>query len=347
MTRPPAVSVVMPVYNGEKYVARAIESILHQTFRDFELLIIDDGSTDATAGILADYAARDARIRVLAQPQNTGVALAATCGCREARGTYLARMDADDVSTTDRFERQVTFLETHPDIGVLGANIQEFDDLGPLGGGWRRPTEPHVIRWFLLFGDPIANSTTMMRRNVFERFGPYRSCAGEDYDFWARASSETKMANLPSVLLQCCVRADSLSRLVSARSTDFELQRSMMADLIQRDVSFRSIELLRLEGIAPADPQELDAAAGLLADLYEAYLKRFRPKRDDRAEIAFDVFKRLQSLAVVSRNVSARRALQTKLRSLRYLTGTLSIRLIKMAARRGARVLWKRTLEGR
>lgn len=302
----PTISVVMPVYNGEKYVGRAIESILRQTFLEFEFLIVDDGSTDATPTLLDEYAARDARIRLLAQPYNTGIAAAGSRGCRETRGRYIARMDADDVSAPSRFEKQVAYLDTHSDVGILGGNIRECDERGARAEIWRRPTEPNVIAWFLIFGNCIAHPTVMMRRDVFERFGPYRDCACEDYDFWSRAHSETKMANLPDVLVHYCIREDQASKLFPARSTDLELQQAMMSDLVGREVPRSSVELLRLEGIGAAEPFEIDAAAKALADLRQAFFRKFCPNRGDKAEIAVDVLKRLRSLGLERRLLSLR-----------------------------------------
>lgn len=320
----PTISVVMPVYNGEKYVGRAIESVLRQTFLEFEFLIVDDGSTDATPTLLQEYAARDARIRLLAQPYNTGAAAAGSRGCREARGRYIARMDADDVSAPSRFEKQVAYLDTHSDVGILGSNMREFDERGARAEIWRRPTEPDVIAWFLIFGNCIAHPTVMMRRDVFERFGPYRDCACEDYDFWLRARSETKIANLPDVLLHYCMREDQASKLFPARSTDLQLQQAMMSDLIQREVPRSSVELLRLEGIETAEPWEIDVAARSLEDLHQAFIKKFRPARDDKAEIAVDVFKRLRSLG-----------LQRRFRSLRLLgEAAFSFRHVRRFAER-------------
>ena len=117
----PAVSVVMPVYNGEKYVAEAIESILAQTFTDFEFIIVDDGSRDRSPEIISDYERRDDRIRFLAFEQNKGRAAAKNLGIEAATGQYIAGMDSDDVSLPQRLEKQVDFLRANPDIGVVGA----------------------------------------------------------------------------------------------------------------------------------------------------------------------------------------------------------------------------------
>src|SRR5687768_7077362 len=113
-------SVVMPVFNGERFVASAIRSILDQTFRDFEFIIVDDGSTDQTSGIVRSYAGRDARIRVVRNDPNLGFGAALNIGCRLARGMFVARMDADDVSAPTRFAAQLDFLKNHPDVAAVG-----------------------------------------------------------------------------------------------------------------------------------------------------------------------------------------------------------------------------------
>src|SRR5688572_25740567 len=117
---PPTVSVVMTVYNTERYVREAVESILGQTFRDFEFIIIDDGSTDSAPAILREYADRDPRIRLVSRP-NTGIVRAANEGIALARGNYLARMDSDDVALPHRFEKQVRYLNEHPACVLVGA----------------------------------------------------------------------------------------------------------------------------------------------------------------------------------------------------------------------------------
>src|SRR5262245_39958720 len=115
----PLVSVVMPAYNGERFVVEAVRSILAQTFRDFELIVVDDGSTDRTAELVAAEQSRDPRVVVHRQPSNQGFRIALNAGCALARGELIARMDADDVSLPERFERQVAFLRAHPEVGVV------------------------------------------------------------------------------------------------------------------------------------------------------------------------------------------------------------------------------------
>ena len=124
----PMISVVMPVYNAEKYVAEAVESILQQTYTDFEFIIIDDCSTDNSYGILQTYAAKDIRIRLFKNDVNNKLPNTLNFGIAQSNGKYIARMDADDISLPERFAKQVEFMESHPEIGVCGTLIKEFID---------------------------------------------------------------------------------------------------------------------------------------------------------------------------------------------------------------------------
>src|SRR3954452_3787995 len=125
----PKVSVAMPVYNSERYLAKAVESILAQTFTDFEFLIVDDGSTDASRAILENYAARDQRIKLVSRP-NTGYLIALNEMLERSLGYYVARMDADDVALPQRFERQVKYLDDHPECVLLGSRVTIIDPDG-------------------------------------------------------------------------------------------------------------------------------------------------------------------------------------------------------------------------
>jgi hypothetical protein len=192
----------MPVFNGEPYLAAAIESILAQTFADFELLIIDDGSTDRSRQIVQAFG--DPRVRLLCNERNLRLIATLNRGLDEAQGEYVARMDADDISLPGRLEAQVAFLDRYPEIGVLGTGFQMIDAQGTLGAEVLLPAGNALIRWNLALRSPLAHPTVMMRRSVIAAIGGYRSeplhC--EDYDLWWRASEVTGIANLPTVLLK-------------------------------------------------------------------------------------------------------------------------------------------------
>lgn len=199
----PAISVLMSVYNGERYVAEAIQSILGQTERRFEFLIVNDGSTDASASILDRYAAQDARIRVIHQP-NQGLIASLNLLLAEARAPLVARMDADDVSRPERFTRQLAIMVANPRIAVLGTNTDELDADGaffPCSDF--HPATSDEIRQRLMVASTMCHPSVMMRRDMIRALGGYRAAFRhcEDYDLWLRVIEKCEMANLPDRLL--------------------------------------------------------------------------------------------------------------------------------------------------
>jgi hypothetical protein len=195
------ITVIMPVYNGEEYVREAIDSILGQTFKDFELLVLDDGSSDRSAAIVKLY--QDQRIRLIENPTNLGLVPTLNRGLDQARGTFIARMDSDDRSLPQRFARQLEFLRAHPDVGICGTWMEAIGDRA--GYIWRYPTEHERIRASLLFESVLAHPSVMMRREMLERHGlrysmTYRDA--EDYGMWFEAAQRFALANVPEVLLQ-------------------------------------------------------------------------------------------------------------------------------------------------
>lgn len=207
----PQVSVVMPVYNTERYVAQAVESILRQTFTDFEFIIVDDGSTDGTPQILASY--DDPRIVVHRVEPNGGLVNALNTGWRMARGELIAIMHADDVSLPDRLAKQVDYLQQHLDVGVLGTRLQLMDQLGQLGGMAEMHTNPDHLAWEILFACPLAHPSVMIRKQLLLITGGYRSemATTEDYDLWARISHHAKLANLEQICLNYRVWSGSIT----------------------------------------------------------------------------------------------------------------------------------------
>lgn len=202
-THTPKVSVLMPVYNAEEYLAEAIESILGQDFTDFELIAINDGSTDGSTEILEGYAHKDRRVAVLEQP-NGGIVSALNAGLAIARGAYVARMDADDVSAHNRFSKQVEFLESRLDVAALGTQIRLIDPRGEVLWNVSLPCEHEPIETKLLVSQGLAipHASTMMRRSVVAAVNGYRSDYphAEDIDLFLRIAEVGKLANLNEVL---------------------------------------------------------------------------------------------------------------------------------------------------
>lgn len=195
----------MSVYNGERFLAPAIESVLGQTFGDFEFLILDDGSADGTAAIIRAYAARDPRIRPIIR-ENRGLVASLNELLGAARAPIVARMDADDISHPERFARQIGFLAGHPDHGVVGTRTIDIDEQGQsfqLNLADHPLSHDELLHNIATNGPLLAHPTVMFRRDVVLAAGGYhaafRHC--EDYDLWLRLAHRTRMANLPERLL--------------------------------------------------------------------------------------------------------------------------------------------------
>ena len=209
----PRVTVIMPVYNSENTLHESMQSILGQSYQDFEFIIIDDGSTDATYAILGDYAAQDARIILLRNEQNMRQSYCVNKGLALAQGQYVARMDADDISLPERLAKQVAFMDLHPEVGVCGTWIKFF---GSHTHVWRLPVDDDTIRCYMFYDSPVANPTSMVRRHLIvdhqlkydSQYDP-----AEDYAFWAEAIKYTTFANLPEVLVHYRVHSSQSSNV--------------------------------------------------------------------------------------------------------------------------------------
>lgn len=204
----PRVSVVMPFLNARCTIVETLESILAQTWRDFELVAVDDGSTDGSADLLAETVGEDSRVRLF-RPGHCGIVGAMNYGLAQARGEFVARMDADDRMHPERLERQIRFLDAHPEVGLVGSRVHLFPE-ALIEGGFRE-----YVRWQneclssseiaadIYVELPIANPTTMFRRRWIVELGGYRDGDfPEDYELMLRLHHEgIPMAKLPQVLL--------------------------------------------------------------------------------------------------------------------------------------------------
>ncbi|PPS40646.1 glycosyltransferase family A protein [Chroococcidiopsis sp. TS-821] len=200
----PKVSVLMSVYNGEIYLQGAIESILKQTFQDFEFLIINDGSKDSTPQILSEHAAKDPRIVVIHNETNIGLDRSLNKGIERACGEYLARIDADDLSLPERLQQQVAFLDAHTEIGAVGTAVEIIDERGVSVGKEYPPVKPESVKVSLLINNYLHHCSMMLRTHLVRQVGGYDETKRyvEDYDLWWRLSRVSGVANLPDVLSQ-------------------------------------------------------------------------------------------------------------------------------------------------
>lgn len=201
----PLVSVIMPVCNGAPFVGKAIQSILLQSFHDFELIVVDDGSTDETPEILERFLKKDPRIIVLRHEKPLGISLSCNEAATHARGKFLARMDADDIAMPQRLETQLQCIENRPECVALGTWAMQIDPDGWPIGYWRVPTEHEAILNQLLSGrgGAIIHPTAMIRRSAFNTVGGYDESlrAGQDADLWLRLAEIGRLANVPEILL--------------------------------------------------------------------------------------------------------------------------------------------------
>ena len=197
----PLVSVVMSVYNGEKYLREAIDSILNQTFKDFEFIIINDGSTDDTLKIIKSY--KDPRI-MLTSRENKGLVASLNEGIERARGKYIARMDADDISVSERLQLQVEYLESNPCVGLVGSQVALVGGNGKIINPLiSRPVDNKDIRLLLGYGTVITHVAVLFKKELIGKVGGYdeKYYLAEDHDLWCRMAEVTKVHSLPRVLV--------------------------------------------------------------------------------------------------------------------------------------------------
>jgi glycosyltransferase involved in cell wall biosynthesis len=208
----PRISVVMPVFNASLFLRQAVDSVLSQTFGDFELIAIDDGSRDDSLQILGSY--RDSRIRIVSNETNRGLIYTLNRGLSLARAKIVARMDADDVCRPERFARQTAFLDAHPEVALVGTWVQLIDDEGRRSWkGEPYPADDSIIHSFLLRECCFYHPTVMFRRDAVLGVGGYADFPrhAEDYDLWLRLSDRHVLANLPEQLLDYRIHRNQVS----------------------------------------------------------------------------------------------------------------------------------------
>lgn len=208
----PKISVIMPVYNGEQYLHTAMKSIIDQTFRDFEMLVMDDGSTDRTAQILEAYAKKDHRIKIFRQ-RNKGIVESLNTLSSHARAELIARMDADDVAYPQRFAMQYAYMESHPKTVLLGTTCVVLKNGTEKKGVTDTFREDFINRWFMVFNCPFVHSSVMFRKKAFTECGGYWNgeYPAEDYGLWVRMKKYGRMENLQEILGEYRQNVESVS----------------------------------------------------------------------------------------------------------------------------------------
>jgi len=207
------VSVIMSVYNGERFLKQSIDSILIQSFRNFEFIIIDDGSIDNTKEILREYENKDKRIKIISNEKNVGLSKSLNKGLNLVCGDYIARMDSDDISLPNRLRKQVSFMDNNPEIGLLGTAYYEIDENDNIIGIKHFPCEDYKLRKTLIKYNPFFHASVMIRRKILEHIGKYDEVISkaQDYELWFRIAKVSKIANLDELLMKRRYTKDQIS----------------------------------------------------------------------------------------------------------------------------------------
>jgi glycosyltransferase involved in cell wall biosynthesis len=296
----PLISVILPVYNAEKYVSQAIESILTQTFQDFELILIEDGSTDQSPRILQSYQTEDERIRLVKNEANLGLISTLNKGIGIAKGKYIARMDADDICRPTRLEKQMKFLEKHPEIDVLGTGMEYIQEDGfELGWFEIHPKTPGAIRWILMFGNPFGHPTILLRKKAIDKVQGYseQDRLVEDYALWTRMIQARNGANLDEPLVKYRLHPESVSTANQLEQQEKSHQISLqMLNLLLESSDANFLANTYLDRPLATQEDRLRTCR-LILKLYRKLSARFRMPLRDKIEILQDVGKRIYGIS--------------------------------------------------
>lgn len=285
---PTTVTVLMSVHNGLPFVEETVHSILAQTFTDFEFLILDDASTDGSADYLRTLT--DPRLRIITLTQNIGLTAALNAGLREARGAFIARQDADDLSDPARLAHQIAFLESHPKCAAVGAQARLSDARGRSLGKKNFPLGHHGLCFAHLFDNALAHAAVTFRKDAVQAIGGYdeRWTASQDYELWSRLSATHELANLPQRLVTLRVLDSSITRRHQRPELIRRVQAAHYERLFGRPATEADLDLIALFRTRVV-PERLPEFRAMLAELiaaFEAARPGVTPSRGFRRTLA-------------------------------------------------------------
>lgn len=264
----PSVSILLPAYNSQLYIEQAVQSMLAQTYRDFEFIIIDDGSTDGTTDILRKLGQLDNRIRLIVRP-NKGLTPTLIEGVGLSRAPLIARMDADDVSLPDRLEKQVAYMGAHRECVAVGGQVVAIDPDGDPIKSWNRPVNHEEIDAHHMAGNGagIFHPAALIRREALERAGGYRADfePAEDFDLWLRLAEIGRLANLPETVLYYRLHLQSISRTRTAQQ--FERLHAAIAEARRR----RTLPAVPVNGTPPEPMSDIEQRRWWIREAWTAH----------------------------------------------------------------------------
>lgn len=267
----PLVSVVVPVFQPDPvFFRQSIDSLLKQTFTDIEVIVVEDPSSRSGAQLLADI--DDPRLRHIVNPERTSLPQQHNRALAETRGRFICRFDADDICEPDRIERELAFLQSHPDIDVVGSGLTVIDEHGAVIGARHYPREHSAILAAMRRYNPIANSTVMFRREVYERFGGWRESVlpAQDYEWYSRlGAGGVRFANLPEPLVRYRLHGGSLK--------SSKLRGTIQTTLEVKNLYWREHMDLRSRAVMLVERTLLHLPESLVLKLFTAI--RYRRKR--------------------------------------------------------------------
>ncbi|OGZ02428.1 MAG: hypothetical protein A2430_02025 [Candidatus Liptonbacteria bacterium RIFOXYC1_FULL_36_8] len=231
----PKISVLMSVYNGKKYLKEAIDSILNQTFRDFEFIIINDGSTDTTADILSSYS--DPRLKIITNPVNLDLTKSLNIGLNLAKGEFIARQDADDLSLPNRLEKQLSFMEKNKDISLIGSWAKIIDNKGQFVKNNYSPSDSDFLKFQINFiKNPLIHSSIFFKRDILKEVKQYDKnfIYAQDFSFYSKIIRKYKISVVPQILIKYRDHAETISRTTNK----LEIQRENAKKIIFENMNF-------------------------------------------------------------------------------------------------------------
>ena len=312
----PRLSVLLSVYNGEKYLRESIDSILNQSFSDFEFLIIDDGSTDSSVEIVESY--KDKRIRLIKNENNLGLITSLNKGLSLAQGEFIARQDADDIAENSRFEKLIEMLDADPNLKLVGSNVVLIDPKGERIGSWVYPTSRSFARWGLLFNNVVAHSSSMYVREDALRVGGYSLDYpyAEDYNLWSRLAQIGDIGNCSQALQRYRVHDEAVSTLKENEQISIrrKISKENIASLVEGKLDDDIVWFLTDDsGVKNRSTGSLYVKC--LFELKSIFLQKYQVSDSERENIEQYIFEKvagatcrlglLSRLAIITSNIFA------------------------------------------